>query len=99
MLVGLSDYSFSSRVRRLIFKAEQNISEKQAKTFLKRSSLNSLLILFKMVDTNYAVRATLYCPFCTFTTVQFITHTHIHAHTQTTQLHSLYLHSSQLLMP
>jgi len=54
----------------------------------------------EMVETNYAVGATLYSLFCTFTAVKFsITYTHIHTHTQTTQLHSLYLHRRQLLMP
>jgi len=66
-----------------------------------------------MVHTNYAigtilyspfctfaVGATLYSPFCTFTAVKFIiTYTHIHTHTQMTQLHSLHLHRRQLLVP
>jgi hypothetical protein len=52
-----------------------------------------------MLETNYAVSATLYRPFCTFPAVKFITtYTHIHTHTQTTQLHSLYQHRRQLLM-
>ena len=52
-----------------------------------------------MVETNHAVGATLYSLFRTFTAAKFIiTYTHIHTHTQTTQLHSLYLHRRQLLI-
>jgi len=64
----------------------KHFGNRQEKAFLTRSSLNSPLLLFKMVETSNAVGATLYRPFCTFPAVKFITtHTHIHTHTQTTQ--------------